>query len=254
MSERHDDLFWREQHEPITESDASLRDIVAQAELPPLLAALAAATGDTAGLTPGLRPPLTPVNTVGHPHGGMTPEQQASARELAYEGLRRLRDEQITTVETLADDTVTEHGLHRLAALLPREFGATHLSLRTQLLAQHVVGQQSVQPVDQAVDVVDQHPGHPVDDGITEPSRGAVPDRRHPVLGGLDHGQPPTFLARRQQADPTLLQQIMFRRVIDMPMESHGVRDAQRCCVVEQRLGPPSAADDVEMQVGEPVA
>ncbi|MCA1983077.1 flavin-containing monooxygenase [Nocardioides nematodiphilus] len=108
MSERHDDLFWRDRHEPITESDAFLREIVEQAELPPLLVALAAATGETAGLTPELRPPLTPVNTVGHPHGGMTAEQQASARELAYEGLRRLRDQQITTVDTLPDDTVTE--------------------------------------------------------------------------------------------------------------------------------------------------
>lgn len=101
-----DDLFWQDDYEPITADDAFLAEVVAKADLPALLAALAAATGDTSGLVEDLRPPLTPVDTVGHPHGGMTEAQQERARRLALDGLRRLRDEHITSVDVLPDDTV----------------------------------------------------------------------------------------------------------------------------------------------------
>lgn len=97
----HDDLFWQDEYQPVTETDDELARIVAGADLPALLAALAAATGDLSGLRADLRPPLTPVDTAGHPHGGMTPAQQEQARQLALAGLRRLRDERITSVDTL---------------------------------------------------------------------------------------------------------------------------------------------------------
>ncbi|MFD1210725.1 flavin-containing monooxygenase [Arthrobacter sp. GCM10027362] len=102
-----DDLFWQDNYEPVTESDAELLRIVEGADLPALLAALAAATGDTGALSPDLRPPLTPVDTVNHPHGGMSEAQQERGRQLALAGLRRLRDERITGVDTLPDAVVT---------------------------------------------------------------------------------------------------------------------------------------------------
>ncbi|MGE4056822.1 MAG: flavin-containing monooxygenase [Vicinamibacterales bacterium] len=78
--------------------DDALRRIVADAELAPLLAALAQISGDTTLLDPQLRPPLTPSPTE-LPQGGMTPEHQVIARERAFETLKRLRAEggRITT-------------------------------------------------------------------------------------------------------------------------------------------------------------
>ncbi|MCG2621436.1 NAD(P)/FAD-dependent oxidoreductase [Arthrobacter sp. I2-34] len=102
-----DDLFWQDNYEPVTETDAELLRIVEGADLPALLAALAAATGDTSALSPELRPPLTPVDTVNHPHGGMSEDQQDRGRQLALAGLRRLRDERITSVDTLPGAVVT---------------------------------------------------------------------------------------------------------------------------------------------------
>ena len=107
-----DDLFWQEHSEPITESDEELLRIVGTADLPALLAALAAAVADTSFLTADLRPPLTPVDTVGHPHGGMTPLQQERGRKVAFAELRRLRDEGITRARMLTEaetDTILEY-------------------------------------------------------------------------------------------------------------------------------------------------
>jgi len=106
--DRYDDLFWRDEYEQITESDEFLQQIADSADLPSLLVAIAAATGDTSILTEDLRPPLTPVDTIGHPHGGMSPEQQSRARALAVAGLRRLRDERITRIGMLSDAVVTD--------------------------------------------------------------------------------------------------------------------------------------------------
>ncbi|MCL2470189.1 MAG: NAD(P)/FAD-dependent oxidoreductase [Propionibacteriaceae bacterium] len=102
-ADRFDDVFWKAQTEPITESDEFLRQIAAQADLPALLAALAAATRDTTFLTEDLRPPLPPVDTVNHPHGGMTAAQQEKGRAVAVDALKRLRDEKITSVDTLSE-------------------------------------------------------------------------------------------------------------------------------------------------------
>jgi 4-hydroxyacetophenone monooxygenase len=106
QSEKFDDLFWRAEYESVTESDEFLEGIVAKVDLPTLLAALAAATRDTAMLTDDLRPPLPLADTVPAPHGGMTPAQQEKARRVALAGLRRMRDERITTVGSLSDKDV----------------------------------------------------------------------------------------------------------------------------------------------------
>ncbi|MFP3462524.1 NAD(P)/FAD-dependent oxidoreductase [Arthrobacter globiformis] len=110
MSEtmQFDDLYWEPSTEPIVEDDAELENIVAQAELPVLLATIAAALGDTSFLTSDLQPPLTLVDTQPHPHGGMSAEQQELARSLALEGLRQLRDRGVTTVGMLGESAVTD--------------------------------------------------------------------------------------------------------------------------------------------------
>jgi 4-hydroxyacetophenone monooxygenase len=75
--------------EPITESDDEIRACVADAEVPPLLPAIAYATGDFSVLRRELRPDPT---LVGLPQGGLTEEQQAQARAVALEALIRFRD------------------------------------------------------------------------------------------------------------------------------------------------------------------
>jgi 4-hydroxyacetophenone monooxygenase len=75
--------------EPITASDEQLRAAVAEAELPPLLAALAYATGDLGLLRDDLR--IDPL-MVAMPQGGLTEEQQAAVRDLAVSVLADLRD------------------------------------------------------------------------------------------------------------------------------------------------------------------
>jgi 4-hydroxyacetophenone monooxygenase len=75
--------------EPIVETDDEIRAALAQAEIPPLLPALAYLTGDRSLLRDHLRPdPLL----VGMPQRGLTEEQQAEARALALEALVRFRD------------------------------------------------------------------------------------------------------------------------------------------------------------------
>jgi 4-hydroxyacetophenone monooxygenase len=75
--------------EPVTESDDELRAILEQAEVPPLLPALAYVTGDMSLLQDDLRPdPML----LGMPQGGMTDDQLARARQLALAALIRFRD------------------------------------------------------------------------------------------------------------------------------------------------------------------
>ena len=66
------------QYEPITEDDAFLRKIVDTSDLPALMVALAAVTGDFSILREDLRPPQPRRKSSASPHGGMTPEQQAT--------------------------------------------------------------------------------------------------------------------------------------------------------------------------------
>ena len=74
----------------ITATDDELRAYLADAELPPLLPALAYATGDLSLLRDDLRPDP---NLLALPQGGMSAKQQATARALALDALIHLRDD-----------------------------------------------------------------------------------------------------------------------------------------------------------------
>jgi 4-hydroxyacetophenone monooxygenase len=75
--------------DPITATDEEVRVALADAVLPPLLAALAHVTGDLSLLRDDLR--IDPM-LIAEPQGGMTEQQQAVARELAFEVLVKFRD------------------------------------------------------------------------------------------------------------------------------------------------------------------
>jgi 4-hydroxyacetophenone monooxygenase len=75
--------------EPITATDEEIREALEDAEVPPLLPALAYATGDLSLLRDDLRPdPLT----FSLPQGGLSEVQLERARQLAFEALVRFRD------------------------------------------------------------------------------------------------------------------------------------------------------------------
>lgn len=82
--------------QPIAGDEEALRAAVAEAELPPLLAAIAHATSDTALLSDDLCPPLPPMAASIEPHGGMSSEAQKRARDLIVEKLLWLREHDIT--------------------------------------------------------------------------------------------------------------------------------------------------------------
>jgi 4-hydroxyacetophenone monooxygenase len=75
----------------IVEDDATLTDILGQAELPSLLPALAYITGDLSLVSRDLRPPPV-LSAVVLPQAGMSEEVQAEARRRAFDALRRFRD------------------------------------------------------------------------------------------------------------------------------------------------------------------
>src|SRR4051794_2865482 len=90
---------------PITESDEEIAAFLADAEVPPLLPALAYATGDLSLLEPDLRPdPLM----IGMPQGGLTDEQQARTRQLAFDALVRFRDGGCQPATPPADNLLLE--------------------------------------------------------------------------------------------------------------------------------------------------
>ncbi len=74
--------------EPIPQDDEAIRTALADAFLPALLPALAQATGDFSLLREELRPPGV---AMGVEQGGMTAEQQETARALAFDALTLLR-------------------------------------------------------------------------------------------------------------------------------------------------------------------
>ena len=75
--------------DPITATDDEMRTALAEAEIPPLLPALAYVTGDLSLLRDDLRPdPML----MGLPQGGMKHAQQTEARALALDALVRFRD------------------------------------------------------------------------------------------------------------------------------------------------------------------
>src|SRR5262245_15091706 len=106
---------------PITASDDEIRAYLAEAEVPPLLPAIAYATGDLSLLREDLRPdPLL----VAMPQGGMTEDQVAAARELAAEALIRFRDGGSVATPPPTDEVllrIMEHavGAAEMAEYLP---------------------------------------------------------------------------------------------------------------------------------------
>ena len=105
---RFGDLYWVDEYPAITETDDELRAFVARAELPVLLASLAAALRDTSILEPDLVPPLPLMGPYLEMHGGMTPAQQERAREVGLAGLQRLRDDGIRSVDVLPQEMADE--------------------------------------------------------------------------------------------------------------------------------------------------
>ncbi|HEY8173531.1 MAG TPA: NAD(P)/FAD-dependent oxidoreductase [Dehalococcoidia bacterium] len=83
--------------EPITASDDALQRALDDAFLPALLPALAQATGDLSILHDDLLPAQIMPGAL---QGGMTEEQQQSARALAFDALRRVRDNGIAAQQT----------------------------------------------------------------------------------------------------------------------------------------------------------
>ena len=76
---------------PITATDDELRQVLAEAELPPLLPAIAYATGDLSVLRDDLRP--DPLLVAAMPQGGLDDSQQEQIRQLAFDALVRFRDQ-----------------------------------------------------------------------------------------------------------------------------------------------------------------
>lgn len=98
------DLYWTDNYPEITEEDETLEQMVHGAEAPVLLAAVATALRDMSLLEPDLSPPLPPMGAALKPHGGLDEKQVARAQELALVGLKRLRDEKVTTLEPLTPE------------------------------------------------------------------------------------------------------------------------------------------------------
>jgi 4-hydroxyacetophenone monooxygenase len=89
--------------EPITETDDEIRRALEDAEIPPLLPALAYITGDLSLLRADLRPdPLL----IAMPQGGLTEQQLAAARELALRTLIRYRDSGCQPAPVPSDDDI----------------------------------------------------------------------------------------------------------------------------------------------------
>ena len=91
--------------EPITETDAELERILAQAEVPPLLPALAYITGDLSILRPELRPDAL-MNAL--PQGGLSEEQLAQARAIALDTLIHFRDGGCVPTAPPSDDALLQ--------------------------------------------------------------------------------------------------------------------------------------------------
>lgn len=90
---------------PITETDDEIRAALEQAELPPLLPALAYLTGDLSLLAPHLRPdPLL----MSMPQGGLTDEQQAEIRATALRVLSAYRDGGCRPAPVPSDDELQQ--------------------------------------------------------------------------------------------------------------------------------------------------
>jgi 4-hydroxyacetophenone monooxygenase len=91
--------------QPIPANDDEIRQALAEAEIPPLLPALAYLTGDLTLLRDDLR--VEPM-MMAMPQGGLTEDQQTTARDLALETLVRFRDEMGGKPAPLPTDAVLQ--------------------------------------------------------------------------------------------------------------------------------------------------
>ncbi len=115
--------------EPITATDDEIARALDEAEIPPLLPALAYLTGDLSLLRDDLR--SDPMLAAALPQGGLTEDQQATARALALDVLVRFRDAGSIAAPPPTDDdllTIMEHavgetGLDAYLPLLSEELG-----------------------------------------------------------------------------------------------------------------------------------
>lgn len=90
--------------EPIELDDEAIRKAVSQAELSPLLAALAMVNRDLSILDPALKPPLPPMDASIAPQGGMSAAVQEEAREVATKAIIEFRDRGTVLAEDLSED------------------------------------------------------------------------------------------------------------------------------------------------------
>lgn len=103
VSDVHSSSPFVEPVAPIVETDDEIRRMLEDAQVPPLLPALAYTTGDLSLLRDDLRPdPLL----LSLPQGGLTDEQQAEARRLALDALVRFRDGGCRPAPLPSDDDV----------------------------------------------------------------------------------------------------------------------------------------------------
>jgi 4-hydroxyacetophenone monooxygenase len=115
--------------ERIDASDEFIREAVRDADLPALMATLAMITGDTSLIAPDIKPPVPPMLTVVAPQGGLTPQAQEKARELAVAALIRFRDggQQVTKPPASLVDQCMRYmvrdNLEELRPLLKHELG-----------------------------------------------------------------------------------------------------------------------------------
>lgn len=106
---------------PITATDAQMEAFLQEAQLAPLLPALAYATGDMSLLLPHLRPDPLLLN---QPFSGYSDEQQREIRSIALDALRRYRDGGCVAATPPGDDDLLrmiEHtvGGEGMAGYLP---------------------------------------------------------------------------------------------------------------------------------------
>ncbi|MDB5617301.1 NAD(P)/FAD-dependent oxidoreductase [Tardiphaga sp.] len=118
-----------DQVDPIVADDAGIAAAVEDADLPSLLAALAALTGDDRLLAEELRPPPPRMGASIKPQGGMSEEAQAEARRLAVETIIAYRDS-----GSPAPDPATPL-LERAMGFIARGAGAEYIPLLKHELA-----------------------------------------------------------------------------------------------------------------------
>ncbi|MGZ4505614.1 MAG: flavin-containing monooxygenase [Blastococcus sp.] len=94
--------------EPFSEDEEGLRAILQDAELPSLMPALAQVTGDLSLIDPSLRPNMRLTAAGVDPQGGIPPEAQARARELAVQALLRYREGGYRVHGDLAPDQIRQ--------------------------------------------------------------------------------------------------------------------------------------------------